>query len=145
VSVEPLLANPVFPRFGIAADNGLMREVFQQHLPPLDMIYHIRDCRLSQINFRRVPAASCSTLCASRRSPRGSLSTTPVTSSRWPSAASSARSQTGQKRSQPCQRKPVAPWQAESGTNGEGETIYDGTKSGEFKKNHARSDGELRS
>jgi hypothetical protein len=54
VSVELPLADPSFPQLQVAGDPESMRGVFQKHLRPLDnKAYHIRDCRLSRIRYRR--------------------------------------------------------------------------------------------
>ena len=54
MSVELALADPVFPQLEIAGDPESMREVFQEPLRPLDgKIYHIKECRLSRMRYRR--------------------------------------------------------------------------------------------
>jgi hypothetical protein len=54
MSDKLLLADPVFPGLGIASDPDIMREIFQEHLRPLDdKAYHVRDCRLSRVRYRR--------------------------------------------------------------------------------------------
>jgi Phosphotransferase enzyme family len=54
VKAERFPADPAFPHLEIAGDNELMRKVFQQHLPALDdEIYHIKECRLSRVRYRR--------------------------------------------------------------------------------------------
>ena len=54
MSDKLLLADPVFPGLGVASDPDIMREIFQEHLRPLnDKAYQVRDCRLSRIRYRR--------------------------------------------------------------------------------------------
>jgi Phosphotransferase enzyme family len=54
MSDELLLADPVFPGLGVARDPEIMREIFQKHLQPLNnKAYHVRDCRLSRVRYRR--------------------------------------------------------------------------------------------
>src|SRR5919112_4754571 len=54
MSDKLLLADPVFPGLGIASDPDIMREIFQEHLRPLNnKAYHVRDCRLSRVRYRR--------------------------------------------------------------------------------------------
>jgi hypothetical protein len=48
------LADPSFPQLQVAGDPESMRVVFQKHLRPLNnKAYHVRDCRLSRIRYRR--------------------------------------------------------------------------------------------
>jgi hypothetical protein len=54
MSVKLLLADPVFPGLGVASDPEIMRGIFQKHLRPLNnKAYHVRDCRLSRVRYRR--------------------------------------------------------------------------------------------
>jgi hypothetical protein len=54
MSLEPLLADPVFPQLRIAGDPESMREVFQKNLRSLGvMTYHVLDCHLSRIRYRK--------------------------------------------------------------------------------------------
>jgi hypothetical protein len=54
MSVKLLLADPSFPQLQVAGDPESMRGVFQKHLRPLDnKAYHVRDCRLSRVRYRR--------------------------------------------------------------------------------------------
>ena len=48
------LADPSFPQLQVAGDPESMRRVFQKHLRPLNnKAYHVRDCRLSRVRYRR--------------------------------------------------------------------------------------------
>jgi hypothetical protein len=48
------LADPSFPQLQVAGDPESMRVVFQEHLRPLNnKAYHVRDCRLSRVRYRR--------------------------------------------------------------------------------------------
>src|SRR5919106_1951881 len=54
MSVKLLLADPVFPGLDVASDPEIMRGIFQKHLRPLNnKAYHVRDCRLSRVRYRR--------------------------------------------------------------------------------------------
>ena len=54
MSVKLPLADPSFPQLQVAGDPESMRGVFQEHLRPLNnKAYHVRDCRLSRIRYRR--------------------------------------------------------------------------------------------
>src|SRR5215217_7770766 len=54
MSVKLPLADPSFPQLQVAGDPESMRVVFQKHLRPLNnKAYHVRDCRLSRIRYRR--------------------------------------------------------------------------------------------
>jgi Phosphotransferase enzyme family len=54
MSVKLALADPSFPQLQVAGDPESMRVVFQKHLRPLNnKVYHVRDCRLSRIRYRR--------------------------------------------------------------------------------------------
>src|SRR5215211_181853 len=54
MSVKLLLADPSFPQLQVAGDPESMRGVFQKHLRPLNnKAYHIRDCHLSRVRYRR--------------------------------------------------------------------------------------------
>jgi hypothetical protein len=54
MSVKLPLADPSFPQLQVAGDPESMRGVFQKHLRPLNnKAYHVRDCRLSRIRYRR--------------------------------------------------------------------------------------------
>jgi hypothetical protein len=54
MSVKLPLADPSFPQLQVAGDPESMRGVFQKHLRPLNnKAYHVRDCRLSRVRYRR--------------------------------------------------------------------------------------------
>jgi hypothetical protein len=54
MSAKLLLADPSFPQLQVAGDPESMRGVFQKHLRPLNSkAYHVRDCRLSRVRYRR--------------------------------------------------------------------------------------------
>jgi Phosphotransferase enzyme family len=54
MSVKLPLADSSFPQLQVVSDPESMRKVFQRHLRPLDnKAYHVRDCRLSRIRYRR--------------------------------------------------------------------------------------------
>jgi hypothetical protein len=54
MSVKLPLTDPSFPQLQVAGDPESMRGVFQEHLRPLNnKAYHVRDCRLSRIRYRR--------------------------------------------------------------------------------------------
>jgi hypothetical protein len=54
MSVKLSLTDPSFPQLQVAGDPESMRGVFQKHLRPLNnKAYHIRDCRLSRVRYRR--------------------------------------------------------------------------------------------
>ena len=54
MSAKLLLADPSFPQLQVAGDPESMRGVFQKHLRPLNnKAYHVRDCRLSRVRYRR--------------------------------------------------------------------------------------------
>jgi phosphotransferase family enzyme len=54
MSVNLPLADPSFPQLQVAGDPESMRVVFQKHLRPLNnKAYHVRDCRLSRVRYRR--------------------------------------------------------------------------------------------
>ena len=54
MSVKLPLADPTFPQLQVAGDPESMRGVFRKHLRPLNnKAYHVRDCRLSRIRYRR--------------------------------------------------------------------------------------------
>jgi hypothetical protein len=54
MSVKLPLADPSFPQLQVAGDPESMRVIFQKHLRPLNnKAYHVRDCRLSRIRYRR--------------------------------------------------------------------------------------------
>jgi hypothetical protein len=54
MSVKLPLADPSFPQLQVAGDPESMRGVFQKYLRPLNnKAYHVRDCCLSRIRYRR--------------------------------------------------------------------------------------------
>ena len=54
MSAKLLLADPSFPQLQEAGDPEIMRGIFQKHLRPLNnKAYHVRDCRLSRVRYRR--------------------------------------------------------------------------------------------
>jgi hypothetical protein len=54
MSIKLPLTDPSFPQLQVAGDPEAMRGVFQEHLRPLNnKAYHVRDCRLSRIRYRR--------------------------------------------------------------------------------------------
>src|SRR5918998_3847740 len=54
MKVKLPLADPSFPQLQVAGDPESMRVVFQKHLRPLNnKAYHVRDCRLSRVRYRR--------------------------------------------------------------------------------------------
>jgi hypothetical protein len=58
VSVEALPKDPSFPQIAVAGDPESMREVFQDHLRPLDgKAYQVRDCQI--FNVRHQQATRC--------------------------------------------------------------------------------------
>lgn len=54
MNIEPFLVDPAFPQLGVAGDPDSMRKLFQKYLLPLEeSAFHIRDCRLSRVRYRR--------------------------------------------------------------------------------------------